>query len=112
MQGGGTMLVLVGRPRRSGDVLVGSGTTLVASETVSAGGVATGTVLSNTGLLTVLSGGEADGTVITNNPLGTSGGLVVSVGGLGLRRDRQHRRHGQRGGRHGERGRRSWAAAR
>jgi hypothetical protein len=29
----------------------------------------------------VLSGGEADGTIITNNPLGSSGGLVVSAGG-------------------------------
>ena len=52
------MLVLSGG-HTTGDVLVGSGSTLRASETVSAGGVASGTVLSNTGLLTVSSGGTA-----------------------------------------------------
>ena len=49
----------------------------MARETVSSGGVASGTVLSNTGLLTVSSGGRA----VERDNVGSSGGLVVLSGG-------------------------------
>jgi len=50
VKGGGSLVVLSGGVT-VGHTLVGSGSTLLARETVSAGGVASGTALSNTGLL-------------------------------------------------------------
>ncbi len=48
-------------------------------EIVLSDGVASNTVLSNTGQLLV-AGGEADGTIVRNNPLGNGGGLVLLSG--------------------------------
>ena len=45
--------------------------------------MASGTVLSNTGLLTVSSGGTAVDTIARNNPGGVSGGLLLLSGGTG-----------------------------
>src|SRR4029077_3195964 len=58
--------------------LSGSGA-LIASETVSLGGAAYGTVISNSGVLQVLTGGLATNTIVED--VGISGGLLVASGG-------------------------------
>src|SRR5205807_1818722 len=66
------------------DVLIGSGAGVSAREIVSSGGVASGTTVSNTGLLVIQAGGSAvDAHVVSTNigSPGSNGALVVSSGG-------------------------------
>ena len=87
VHGGGNIYVgfNTGGGTTFGDTLIGSGSGVWAFETVLSGAVASGTLVSNAGVLLVSSGGLATGTILAGvaaSPIGSGATLVVSTGGI------------------------------